>query len=190
MPEKKAAAKKPAATKKAAPVKAAAPKRVVRKRAEKPVAASASPVAASSNGAPHRGGRKSKVGYVVSAKTPKTAIVQVSRLRQHPLYKKVIRVRKRFPAHDANGDVKAGDIVRIQESRPFSATKRWQVVEVISRAGEAGAAAPQVADVERLLEETEGVTELLAKPERVAADAAAEEADDAADVSERTGDDR
>jgi hypothetical protein len=99
-------------------------------------------------------------------------------------------VRKKFAAHDANGDVKAGDIVRIQESRPFSATKRWQVIEVISRAGEAGAAAPKATDVERLLEETEGVTELLAKPEREAAEAATEEAADAADVSERTGDDR
>jgi small subunit ribosomal protein S17 len=130
------------------------------------------------------------VGKVVSAKTRNTAIVEVERQRQHPLYKKVIRVRKRFPAHDATGEVKAGDLVRIQESRPFSATKRWQVIEVLSRAGEAGAAAPRVADIERQLEEAEGVTELLAKPERVAAPASAEDAEDAADVSERTGDDR
>ncbi|MGH2378468.1 MAG: 30S ribosomal protein S17 [Candidatus Limnocylindria bacterium] len=143
----------------------------------------------------HRGRRRTKLGRVVSAKTLNTAIVEVERQRQHPLYKKVIRVRKRFPAHDATGDVKAGDLVRIQESRPFSATKRWQVIEVLSRAGEAMAAARRVADVERELEETEGVTELLAKPERVVAEAGAEEAgaeeaEDAADVSERTGDDR
>jgi small subunit ribosomal protein S17 len=126
----------------------------------------------------HRGRRKTKVGRVVSAKMPKTVIVEVTRLREHPLYKKVISVRKRFPSHDANGDVKAGDIVRIQESRPFSATKRWQVVEVISRAGEAMAAAPLVADIEKQLEETAGVTELLAKPVRetpVPAEAAEEE---------------
>jgi small subunit ribosomal protein S17 len=114
----------------------------------------------------HRGHRKTKVGSVVSAKTPKTVIVEVTRLREHPLYKKVISVRKRFPAHDAQGVVKAGDLVRIQESRPFSATKRWQVIEVISRAGEAMAAAPLVADIEKQLEESAGVTELLAKPER------------------------
>ena len=112
----------------------------------------------------------------MSAKTPYTAIVEIERLRQHPLYKKVIRVRKRFAAHDGNGDVRAGDLVRIQESRPFSATKRWQVIEVLSRAGEAMAAAPEVADIERALEETEGVTELLAKPEREAAEAAPDEA--------------
>jgi ribosomal protein S17 len=97
-------------------------------------------------------------------------IVVIERLREHPLYKKVIRVRKRVPAHVADGDVKAGDLVRIQESRPFSATKRWQVIEVISRAGEAFAAAPDEADIEHRLEEAEGVTELLAKPEREVAE--------------------
>ena len=55
--------------------------------------------------------------------------------------------------------------MRIQESRPFSATKRWRLVEVISRAGEAGAAAPRVADVEKLLEAAEGSGAILA-PER------------------------
>ncbi len=93
-------------------------------------------------------------------------IVEITRLRKHPLYKKVVSVRKRFPAHDGDGVVKAGDIVRIQESRPFSATKRWQVVEVISRAGEAMAAAPEVSEIEKALEETAGVTEILSKPER------------------------
>src|SRR5262249_24371857 len=113
-----------------------------------------------------------KVGNVVSAKMPKTVIVEVTRLREHPLYKKAIRVRKRFPAHDAEGTVKAGDLVRIQESRRFSATKRWQVIEVISRAGEAMAAAPEVSAIEKQLEESAGVTELLAKPEREAPEAA------------------
>ena len=125
------------------------------------------------------------MGKVASAKTPHTVIVVVERLREHPLYKKVIRVRKRIPAHDAAGDVKAGDIVRIQESRPFSASKRWQVIDVMSRAGEAMAAAREVADVERELETSEGVTELLAKPERVAAEAPAAGAEDAAGKTER-----
>jgi small subunit ribosomal protein S17 len=106
--------------------------------------------------------RKAKVGVVVSAKMAKTVIVEVGRLREHPLYKKVIRTRKRFAAHDPQSEAKAGDLVRIQESRPFSATKRWRLVEVISRAGEAGAAAPRAAEIERLLEEAEGVREILA----------------------------
>jgi small subunit ribosomal protein S17 len=117
--------------------------------------------------------RKTKVGVVVSAKMAKTVIVEVGRLREHPLYKKVIRTRKRFAAHDANAEAKAGDLIRIQESRPFSATKRWRVVEVISRAGEAGAAAPRVADVEKMLEAAEGSGELLVR-EREEKEATAE----------------
>lgn len=108
--------------------------------------------------------RKTKVGVVVSAKQPKTVTVVVGRMREHPLYKKVIRLRKKFAAHDEAGDVREGDLVRIQESRPFSATKRWRVVEVLSRAGEAGAAAPRVEEIEKALEEAEGVTELTRKP--------------------------
>src|SRR4051812_2902577 len=110
--------------------------------------------------------RKTKVGVVISAKQPKTVIVTVGRMREHPLYKKVIRLRKGFAAHDEAGDVREGDLVRIQESRPFSATKRWKVVEVLSRSGEAGAAAPKIADIERQLAQVEGTTELLQKPER------------------------
>jgi len=108
--------------------------------------------------------RKTKVGVVVSAKQARTVIVTVERQREHPLYKKVVRVRKRFAAHDDAGDVREGDLVRIQESRPYSATKRWRVVEVISRLGEAGAAAPRPADIEKALEESEGAAEFLSKP--------------------------
>ncbi len=140
-------------------------KKTVARRAAPAKTTAAHPLAAAQT-LVHRGHRKMKVGRVVSAKMPKTVIVEISRLRKHPLYKKVISVRKRFPAHDANGEVKAGDIVRIQESRPFSATKRWQVIEVISRTGEAMAAAPEAADIEKQLEERAGVTELLSKPER------------------------
>lgn len=136
------------------------------KKAEAPARAAAAATAAAQDLRVHRGRRKTKVGRVVAAKTPHTAIVEIERLREHPLYKKTIRVRKRFASHDAKGDVRAGDIVRIQESRPFSATKRWQVIEVISRAGEAFAAAPDAAEIAKALEETEGVTELLSKPER------------------------
>ena len=166
----KAASTRAAATAKApakAPAKAAVAARPVGKRtvARKRVAAAAVAPGEKEQFTWRRFRRKTKVGVVVSAKMAKTIIVEVGRFREHPLYKKMIRLRKRFAAHDEAGEAKAGDLVRIQESRPFSATKRWRLVEVISRAGEAGAAAPRVADVERLLEAAEGSGEILA-PER------------------------
>ena len=158
----KAPAGRPVSAKAAA--KPAPAKRVVRKRVM--VAVAPAVAAAKTTSGPARawrkGSRKTKVGIVVSAKQALTVIVQVERLREHPLYRKVIRVRKRFAAHDAAGDVRAGDVVRIEEGRPYSATKRWRVVEVLSRAGEAGAAAPRVADIEAALEATEGSKEALA----------------------------
>jgi small subunit ribosomal protein S17 len=105
--------------------------------------------------------RRSLIGNVVADRTPKTVIVEVMRQRAHPLYGKVIRLRKRYPTHDPNEDARLGDLVRIEEGRPFSATKRFRVAEILSRAGEAGAAAPEVGTVEAALEELHGVTELL-----------------------------
>jgi small subunit ribosomal protein S17 len=136
----------------------------VRKRTAATVAHTTQPAGEQATGW-RRFRRKTKVGVVTSAKQAKTVIVTVGRQRMHPLYKKVIRLRKGFAAHDEAGDVREGDLVRIQESRPYSATKRWKVVEVLSRAGEAGAAAPRVEDVEKLLEQAEGVDQILAKPE-------------------------
>ncbi len=161
-----AAAKAPAAAAKA-PAKAAVAARPVGKRtvARKRVAPVPAAAGEKEQFTWRRLRRKTKVGVVVSAKMAKTIIVEVGRFREHPLYKKMIRLRKRFAAHDEAGEAKAGDLVRIQESRPFSATKRWRLVEVISRAGEAGAAAPRVADIEKALEEQEGVTDILT-PER------------------------
>ncbi len=177
--KKTAAAKKTtaAAPRAAATVTAVRPavrKTVTRKRAAATVSHTAAATQAVTGW--RRFHRKTKVGVVVSAKQARTVIVTVERLREHPLYKKVVRVRKRFAAHDDAGDVREGDLVRIQESRPYSATKRWRVVEVISRLGEAGAAAPRVADVEKALEESEGVTEILSKP--------AEEADEETEETE------
>jgi len=137
-------------------------KTVTRKRAAATVSHSAAATQAVTGWRRFR--RKTKVGVVVSAKQPRTVIVTVERLREHPIYRKVVRVRKRFAAHDDAGDVREGDLVRIQESRPYSATKRWRVVEVISRLGEAGAAAPRPADIEKALEESEGAAEFLSKP--------------------------
>ena len=73
-------------------------------------------------------------GTVVSDKADKTVVVEVERRVQHALYKKFIRRRKRFHAHDEGNEYKAGDLVRIQECRPVSKNKSWKVVA----RGEAG----------------------------------------------------
>ena len=83
-----------------------------------------------------QGNRKTKVGRVVSDKMDKTIVVSVERLTRHPLYKRVIRASSKFAAHDELNEARVGDTVRIEESRPLSRTKRWRLVEVISRGGE------------------------------------------------------
>ena len=66
-------------------------------------------------------------GIVVSDKCNKTVIVRVENRVMHPIYKKYIKVRKRYAAHDENNSYKEGDSVRIIESRPISKTKKWVV---------------------------------------------------------------
>ena len=173
----KAAAKKTTAARAAAdkPVTVSRPAASALIKRARPLRRAAASASGSAADAPAHSGRRShrrtRVGLVTSAKQPHTVTVVIERMREHPLYKKVIRLRKKYAAHDAAGDVRAGDLVRIQESRPFSATKHWQVIEVLSRAGEAGAAAPRVADVEKYLEQVEGVTDILT-PQREAVPAA------------------
>ncbi len=89
-------------------------------------------------GAAVQGKRKTKVGRVVSDKMDKTIVVSVERMTRHPLYKRVIRLTTKFKAHDEANEARVGDTVLIEESRPLSATKRWRLVSVITRAGEAG----------------------------------------------------
>ena len=89
--------------------------------------------------------KKEKVGRVVSDKMDKTIVVSVERLSRHPLYKRVIRLTTKFKAHDERNEARIGDTVRIIESRPLSATKRWRMVEIISR-GDEGAGEPIVAE--------------------------------------------
>ena len=84
-----------------------------------------------------RGQRKTKVGRVVSDRMDKTIVVSVERHSRHPLYKRVIRLTTKFAAHDETNEAHVGDLVRIEESRPLSATKRWRLAEIIRRAGEA-----------------------------------------------------
>ena len=88
-----------------------------------------------------QGKRKTKVGRVVSDKMDKTIVVSVERLARHRLYKRVVRLTTKFKAHDEDNDAHVGDTVRIEESRPLSATKRWRLVEVVQRAGDHGASA-------------------------------------------------
>lgn len=77
--------------------------------------------------------RKIKTGVVVSDKMQKTIVVRVERLTRHPLYKKIIRRFKKFKAHDEKNSAKAGDMVKIVESRPLSKDKRWRLLEVLNK---------------------------------------------------------
>ncbi len=84
---------------------------------------------------PQRGRRKVKIGKVVSAKKmDKTIIVAVERQVAHPLYKKYFKKTTKFMTHDAENTCNEGDTVRIMETRPLSAHKRWRLVEVLERA--------------------------------------------------------
>jgi small subunit ribosomal protein S17 len=95
-------------------------------------------------GASVQGKRKTKVGRVVSDKMDKTIVVSVERMTRHPLYKRVIRQTSKFKAHDEANEARVGDSVLIEESRPLSATKRWRLISVISRAGEGATSEPIV----------------------------------------------
>lgn len=78
-------------------------------------------------------------GVVVSDKMQKSIVVQVERQKQHRLYKKVIRIRKKYMAHDPGEAARVGDKVRIIECRPISRRKRWELLEVMGiREGGAG----------------------------------------------------
>jgi len=77
---------------------------------------------------------KERVGEVVSAKMEKTIVVRVERRMPHPKYKQIIRLQKKFYAHDEEKKAKQGDTVRIIECRPLSRLKRWRLVEVVKQA--------------------------------------------------------
>ena len=77
--------------------------------------------------------RQMKVGRVVSDKMDKTVIVAVEYTRQHPIYKKAMKRTSKFAAHDERNECRIGDVVRIEETRPLSKTKRWVVREVLQR---------------------------------------------------------
>ena len=75
------------------------------------------------------------IGTVTSDKTDKTVTVLVERKVKHPLYGKIIRRSKKYHAHDEANQYKTGDTVRIEETRPMSKTKTWQVIERVVAGG-------------------------------------------------------
>ena len=77
--------------------------------------------------------RKIRTGKVVSNKMDKTVVVAVETLRRHPLYKKVVKHRVKFKAHDDGNACGIGDTVKIVETRPLSKDKRWRVVEILRK---------------------------------------------------------
>jgi len=77
--------------------------------------------------------KKERIGEVVSTKSAKTLVVQTSTRVPHARFGKIVKVNRRFHAHDECGVAKLGDRVRIQECRPLSALKRWKLVEVLSK---------------------------------------------------------
>ena len=87
-------------------------------------------------------------GTVVSDKMDKTVVVAVQSLKEHPIYRKKYKVTSKFKAHDEANEARVGDTVLIEESRPLSATKRWRLVSIIARAGDAATAAPVVEEAE------------------------------------------
>ena len=123
---------------------------------------------------PVTGQRKTKVGRVVSDKSNKTIVVSVERLTRHRLYKRVMKASTKFAAHDEANEAKIGDTVLIEESRPLSATKRWRLVSVLSRAGEERAAETIVSEEPETTEAIHGA----AHPGKQA------DADGAGDVAE------
>ncbi len=83
---------------------------------------------------PDRGRRTEKIGIVTSDKMMKSVVVRVDRLVKHPVYKRYVRRRSKFMAHNEIEGVSIGDQVRIVETRPLSAHKRWRVTEVLRKA--------------------------------------------------------
>ncbi len=81
-----------------------------------------------------RGRRQERRGVVVSAAMDKTIVVRVDVVKAHPRYKKVVRRSQRFHAHDEQNQAKAGDVVRIVETRPLSKMKNWRLAEVVEAA--------------------------------------------------------
>ncbi|ABA87969.1 ribosomal protein S17 [Syntrophotalea carbinolica DSM 2380] len=80
-----------------------------------------------------RGNRKTRVGVVISDKMDKTVVVKVDQMVKHPIYKKYIKRRVTFKAHDEENRCNVGDKVSVVETRPLSRDKRWRVREILEK---------------------------------------------------------
>jgi len=134
---KKAAAKKPVA-KKAVAKKAAAKKAAVKKAVAAPAArpvSTAKQKAKAARKAPEKvPGRKERRGVVVSDAMDKTILVRIDVAHKHERYGKVVRRSSKLYVHDEQNTAGIGDLVRVVETRPLSATKRWRLLEVLEKA--------------------------------------------------------
>jgi len=101
---------------------------------EKANTETASTAAKTPPGQAQRGNRKVRVGYVVSDKMEKTIVVELEDRVKHPMYSKIIRRTSKVKAHDELSEAGVGDRVRLMETRPTSATKRWRLVTVLEKA--------------------------------------------------------
>jgi small subunit ribosomal protein S17 len=102
------------------------------RRAASPPAEQAPPQAADERRG--RGRPRMREGVVVSDRAPKTLVVRIDTRRQHRVYKKTVRESTTLHAHDERDEARIGDTVRVVESRPLSATKRWRLTEIVERA--------------------------------------------------------
>jgi small subunit ribosomal protein S17 len=84
-------------------------------------------------GVPKQANHKIMIGTVVSNKMQKTIVVEVTRKKAHPLYARVISIRRKFYAHDEKNQAHVGDVVSIEESRPLSRLKRWKLKEIVRK---------------------------------------------------------
>ncbi len=138
---KQSAARKPAAKKAAAKKSATTRKPSARKAAETEAVKPAKRVSAAKakakagRGAPERvPGRKERRGVVVSDSMDKTIVVRIDVVQKHERYGKVVRRSSKLHAHDEHNAAGVGDLVRVVESRPLSATKRWRLLEILEKA--------------------------------------------------------
>jgi small subunit ribosomal protein S17 len=94
----------------------------------------ATPVATTEVATEERGNRRVLRGLVASDKMDKTIVVEVTNIKQHPLYGRTMKRSKRYKAHDENNECGIGDSVEIMETRPLSKEKRWRLVRIVEKA--------------------------------------------------------
>jgi small subunit ribosomal protein S17 len=132
-PAKKASAARKPAARKAASGKATAKSTAARKAAvQKPAAKK--PVKPARPAPASVPGRKERRGVVVSSAMDKTIVVRIDAVRSHDKYRKVVRRTSKLHAHDEHNAASVGDVVRVVETRPISATKHWRLLEVLAKA--------------------------------------------------------